>query len=63
MQQMKVMAKELGCHWLELVTDDAVVVYREDEVKRVQRMRGLDTTELAELDAFLAFKAKAKGGE
>lgn len=59
-QQMKIMAKELGCHWLELVTDDAMVVFQEAEIKRVQRMRNLDADGLAELDAFLAFKDAAK---
>lgn len=56
-QQMKVMADELGCHWLELVTDDTLVVYREDERQRLERMRQLDDAALSELDAFLAFKA------
>lgn len=55
-QQMKIMAKELGCHWLELVTDDTMVIYTEEERKRVEAMRGLSDSELAELDAFLAFK-------
>lgn len=62
-QQMKIMAKELGCHWLELVTDDTLVIYREEERRRVERMRGLSAQDLAELDAFLAFKeAKTRGG-
>lgn len=56
-QQMKVMAAEMGCHWLELVTDDTLVVYRDDERQRLERMRQLDIGALAELDAFLAFKA------
>ena len=56
-QQMKVMAAEMGCHWLELVTDDTLIVYREDERQRLARMRQLDDGALAELDAFLAFKA------
>lgn len=60
-QQMKIMAKEMGCHWLELVTDDAMVVYEEKELKRVERMRKLSADDLSELDAFLAFKAASKG--
>lgn len=62
-QQMKIMAKELGCHWLELVTDDTMVIYREEERARVERMRNLAPGDLAELDAFLAFKASVKGRE
>lgn len=59
-QQMKIMAAELGCHWLEMVTDDTIVVYREDERRRVQAMRELGADALSELDAFLAFKAASK---
>lgn len=59
-QQMKVMARELGCHWLELATEETFVVYREDERKRLERMRALDTASLAELDAFLAFQESKK---
>lgn len=60
-QQMKVMAEELGCHWLELVDDSAIVVFQEEEARRVERMRALTPEALAELDAFLAFKAQASG--
>lgn len=60
-QQMKIMAKELGCHWLELVTEETIVIYREDERRRVEAMRELGPDGLAELDAFLAFKAATKG--
>lgn len=56
-QQLRAMAKELGCHWLELVREDATVVFEESEVERVARMRTLDPDALKELDAFLAFKA------
>ncbi|MGQ4661312.1 helix-turn-helix domain-containing protein [Lysobacter sp. F6437] len=59
-QQMKAMAKVLGCHWLELVNEETVVVYLDDEVRRVERMRGLSDADVAELDAFLAFKASSK---
>lgn len=55
--QMKVMARELGCHWLELVTEETLVVYQKDEIARVERIRALNNDALAELDAFLAFKA------
>ena len=60
-QQMKTMADELGCHWLELVDDSAIVVFQEEEARRVERMRTLGPDALKELDAFLAFKAQATG--
>lgn len=56
-RQLKAMADKLGCHWLELVTEEATVLYQSDEIGRVQRIRELDAAALAELDAFLAFKA------
>lgn len=56
-QQMKVLAEQLGCHWLELVTDETIVVYKDVERARVEAMRNLDPASIAELDAFLAFKA------
>jgi|SRR5690606_18168835 len=56
-QQMKAMARELGCHWLELVDENAVVVYQEQERARLERMRKLSPDELAKLDAFLAVAA------
>ena len=59
-QQMKGMAKVLGCHWLELVTDDTLVVYREDERRRLEQIRALGDGDLRELDAYLAVKAAAK---
>ncbi|MGH8171816.1 MAG: helix-turn-helix domain-containing protein [Rhodanobacteraceae bacterium] len=62
-RQMKLMAEALHCHWLELVTDETVVVYREDELRRVEQMRSLDAEGLAELDAYLAFKRSLKIGE
>lgn len=52
-KQMKAMAAELGCHWLELVNEDAMVVYREDERQRIARTRALTPQQLAKLDAFL----------
>ena len=56
-QQMKVMSKALGCHWLELATEETLVVYKKEEIDRVARIRSLSSDELAQLDAFLAFKA------
>lgn len=61
LQQMKVMAETLGCHWLELATEETMVVHREDELGRLSRIRQLDEAALAELDAFLAFKASSSG--
>lgn len=56
-QQMKVMAQELGCHWLELADENTMVVYREEERQRVEKMRHLTPEALAQLDAFLEFQA------
>lgn len=61
-QQMKAMAQELGCHWLELVDESTMVVYQEAERARVERMRQLSADELAKLDAFLAVAA-SRGSE
>jgi transcriptional regulator with XRE-family HTH domain len=52
-QQMKMMAQELGCHWLELVHESTMVVYQEDEIRRLERLRSLTPEALAKLDAFL----------
>lgn len=52
-QQMKLMALELGCHWLELVDENAMVVYLADERARLERLRSLSPESLAKLDAFL----------
>lgn len=56
MVQLKAMAKVLGCHWLELVNEDATVIQDEAEAERVKSIRELPADALAELDAFLAFK-------
>lgn len=56
-RQLKGIAEQLGCHWLDLVTEDATVLHATAEIDRVQRIRALDSTALAELDAFLSFKA------
>ena len=60
-QQMKAMAQALKCHWLELVTEETTVLYKDDEISRVNRMRALDAAALAELDKFLAFKESQQG--
>jgi len=52
-QQMKLMAEELGCHWLELVDENTMVVYAEEERTRLERMRRLSPEALAKLDAYL----------
>lgn len=62
-QQLKQMAGVLGCHWLELVKDDTVVVYREEERQRINMIRELAPDALAELDAFLRFKTTTKDGK
>lgn len=60
MQQLKLMAKEMGCHWLELVTDDTRVLYQQDEIDRLERERMLTPAEKADLDAFIAFKLASR---
>lgn len=59
-QQLKLMAKEMGCHWLELVTEDTKVLYQKDEIDRLERERMLTPEEKAELDAFIAFKLSTR---
>lgn len=59
-QQMKEMAKAMGCHWLELVTDETMVVYKEEEIRRMERIRKLSDKDLADLDGFLAFKGDSR---
>lgn len=64
-QQMKAMATELGCHWLELVDEEAVVVYKEEERRRLIRMRALSPEAQAKMDAFLELESlslNANGG-
>ena len=55
--QMKLMAKEMGCHWLEMVDEDTMVVYLESERVRLERMRTLSPEALAKLDAYLDLEA------
>lgn len=62
-QQMKVIAEELGCHWLELVSDDTTVVFQESERERLRAIRSLSKEDLQELDAFLRFKLSAASGK
>lgn len=61
-QQMKLMAAELGCHWLELVDENAMVVYRAEERARLERLRTLSPEALAKLDAYLDVEAPKGGG-
>src|SRR3546814_1714225 len=39
--QMKAMADELGCHWLELVTEETMMIYRADERSMIPSNREL----------------------
>ncbi len=56
-QQMKMMAAELGCHWLEMVDEETTVVYAQAERDRLARMRALTPAALAKLDAYLEVEA------
>lgn len=55
-QQMKKMAAILHCHWLELVTDETKVLFRQEDIDRQAKIDSLTNEARAELDAFLAFK-------
>lgn len=61
-QQMKEMAAVLGCHWLELVDEQTLVVFQEEERRRLERLRALSPEALAKLDAFLAIEGSQKDG-
>lgn len=56
MQQLRALSQALGCHWLELVKEDATVVFDAKERERVQRIRALSPEAQAKLDAFLAIE-------
>ena len=59
-QQMKDMAQVLGCHWLELVTDEATVLYREEDIARHQKVGQLSPAQREELDRFIEFQLANK---
>src|SRR3546814_19395193 len=54
--QLKDMADELGCHWLELVNEETMVNNRADERRRIASTRALTTQQLARLYAFQEVK-------
>ena len=60
MRQLKAMADVLGCHWLELVTEDTTVLYEQEEIERVQKVRDLSPEARAKLDAFIAVESLKK---
>jgi transcriptional regulator with XRE-family HTH domain len=55
--QMKMMAAEMKCHWLEIVDEEATVVFLKAELERLERMRSLSPTSLAKLDAYLELES------
>lgn len=59
-QQMRAMADELGCHWLELVTEDAMVVNSDVERRRLEMTRALSPEQLAKLDAYLEIETQTQ---
>lgn len=61
-QQMKEMAKELGCHWLELVDERTMVVYADEEIARIARIRALSPEALAKLDSYLEVESPGSHG-
>ena len=56
-QQMKKIAAEIGVHWLELATEETLVVWQKEERRRVEMMRSLSPDEVAKLDAWLELNA------
>lgn len=54
MKQLAALAKSLGCHWLELVSDDATVVNDPDELLRLARIRAASPERRALIDALLS---------
>lgn len=54
MQQLAQLARSLGCHWLELVNDEATVINDPEEARRVQRIRKASPERRALIDAILA---------
>lgn len=53
MKQLHKLAQELGCHWLELVTDDATVVNDPAEKTRLERIRAASPAIQAMIDRLL----------
>ncbi len=62
MRQLKAMADAIGVHWLELVTDDTLVVYQAEEKARVEKMRALSPEDQERLDVWLQMQIESKGG-
>ena len=60
MRQLKGMADAIGVHWLELVDEETLVVWKEEERRRVERMRALSDEEKAKLDAWLELNTGTK---
>lgn len=59
-RQMRAMADELGCHWLELVTEDTLVVYSDAERRRLELTRELTPEQLAKLDHYLEVEVETQ---
>lgn len=60
MRQLKAMADAIGVHWLELVNEETLVVWQEEERRRVERIRSLTPEEKAKLDAWLELNTAQK---
>lgn len=54
MRQIYQLAQEIGCHWLELVDDQVVVLNDPAERQRVERIRAASPAVQAMIDALLA---------
>lgn len=61
MKQMHEMARKLGCHWLELVNENATVVNDPVEKERVERIRAASPELQAMIDRLLATAEPPQG--
>ena len=53
MKQIHELADKIGCHWLELVSQDATVLNDPQEIARTERIRALSPDKRALLDSLL----------
>lgn len=60
MKQLHQMAKELGCHWLELVNENATIVNDPAEKARLDAIRAAGPDMQAMIDRLLAITPPPK---
>jgi transcriptional regulator with XRE-family HTH domain len=59
-QQMKKMAEVMGCHWLDLCTDETTVLYLQDEREHMAAWRALSPDAKALFSRAIAAEAEKK---